>query len=133
MSMCQRLVNNFVKRNGISARVSSACCILIELIFVLMHRCEEFFEIRHGLETLSQLWHQLAFKLRGLLLDKDRNFYNLEAIKGTLSTTNSLKLNKFGWHIIDSQSFPMEVKAQPDLHKICAYSQRKVYTHEGII
>ncbi|KAI9581619.1 hypothetical protein GQX74_012944 [Glossina fuscipes] len=44
----------------------------------------------------------------------------------------SVKLNTFHWHIIDSQSFPMEIKTRPELHKIGAYSQRKVYTHEDI-
>ncbi|XP_037893640.1 chitooligosaccharidolytic beta-N-acetylglucosaminidase-like isoform X2 [Glossina fuscipes] len=43
-----------------------------------------------------------------------------------------VKLNTFHWHIIDSQSFPMEIKARPELHKLGAYSQRKVYTHRDI-
>uniref|UniRef100_A0A1A9WD41 Beta-hexosaminidase n=1 Tax=Glossina brevipalpis TaxID=37001 RepID=A0A1A9WD41_9MUSC len=111
---------------------------------------KNFYGIRHGLETLSQLIvyddirrelqilsnvsldDKPAFKWRGILLDTARNFYSVEAIKRTLDTMASVKLNTFHWHIIDSQSFPMEVKARPELHKIGAYSQRKVYTHEDI-
>uniref|UniRef100_A0A1A9UTR0 Beta-hexosaminidase n=1 Tax=Glossina austeni TaxID=7395 RepID=A0A1A9UTR0_GLOAU len=113
-------------------------------------RATTFFGIRHGLETLSQLIvyddirrelqilanvslsDKPAFKWRGILLDTARNFYSVKAIKRTLDAMASVKLNTFHWHIIDSQSFPMEVKTQPELYKIGAYSQRKVYTHEDI-
>lgn len=43
-----------------------------------------------------------------------------------------VKLNTFHWHITDSHSFPMELKSQPELYKLGAYSPRKVYTHEDI-
>uniref|UniRef100_A0A1A9VDI0 Beta-hexosaminidase n=1 Tax=Glossina austeni TaxID=7395 RepID=A0A1A9VDI0_GLOAU len=88
-------------------------------------RAENFFGIRHGLETLSQLIvyddikHELqilanvslsdkpAFKWRGLMLDTARHFYSVKSIKRTL--------------------------ARPELHRLGAYSQRKVYTHQDII
>lgn len=44
-----------------------------------------------------------------------------------------VKLNTFHWHITDSQCFPMEIKARPELHRLGAYSQRKIYTHQDII
>lgn len=43
-----------------------------------------------------------------------------------------VKLNTFHWHITDSHSFPFEVKSQPELHKLGAYAQHKIYTHEDI-
>ncbi|KAL9896426.1 chitooligosaccharidolytic beta-N-acetylglucosaminidase-like isoform 1-T2 [Glossina fuscipes fuscipes] len=113
-------------------------------------RAKNFFGIRHGLETLSQLIvyddikHELqilgnvslsdkpAFKWRGLMLDTARHFYSVKSIKRTLDAMAMVKLNTFHWHIIDSQSFPMEIKARPELHKLGAYSQRKVYTHRDI-
>uniref|UniRef100_A0A1A9WKE8 beta-N-acetylhexosaminidase n=1 Tax=Glossina brevipalpis TaxID=37001 RepID=A0A1A9WKE8_9MUSC len=112
---------------------------------------KNFFGIRHGLETLSQLMiyndiqeelqilakvslkDKPAFKWRGIMLDTARNFYSVEAIKRTLDTMALVKLNTLHWHITDSQSFPMEVRAQPELYKIGAYSQKKVYSHENII
>lgn len=44
-----------------------------------------------------------------------------------------VKLNTFHWHITDSASFPLEVKSQPELYKLGAYSPRKVYSHEDIV
>lgn len=43
-----------------------------------------------------------------------------------------VKLNTFHWHITDTHSFPLEIKSQPSLHKLGAYSQRHVYTHEDV-
>uniref|UniRef100_A0A034VP89 Beta-hexosaminidase n=1 Tax=Bactrocera dorsalis TaxID=27457 RepID=A0A034VP89_BACDO len=109
-----------------------------------------YFGARHGLETLSQLIvyddirreHQLltkveiedapVYKWRGILLDTSRHFYSVDAIKRTLDALAMVKLNTFHWHITDSQSFPLEVKSHPELHKLGAYSPNKVYTHEQI-
>ncbi|XP_036337768.1 chitooligosaccharidolytic beta-N-acetylglucosaminidase-like [Rhagoletis pomonella] len=43
-----------------------------------------------------------------------------------------VKLNTFHWHITDSQSFPLEIKSHPELHRFGAYSPSKVYTHDKI-
>ncbi|XP_067646594.1 chitooligosaccharidolytic beta-N-acetylglucosaminidase [Eurosta solidaginis] len=109
-----------------------------------------YFGARHGIETLSQLLiyddirRELqilarvliedapAFKWRGLLLDTSRNFFTVKSIKRTLDAMAMVKLNTFHWHITDSHSFPFELKSQPDMYKLGAYSQRKVYSHEDI-
>ncbi|XP_036338176.1 chitooligosaccharidolytic beta-N-acetylglucosaminidase [Rhagoletis pomonella] len=106
-----------------------------------------YFGARHGLETLSQLliYDDIrreiqilaradiddgpAFKWRGLLLDTSRNFFSVKSIKRTLDAMAMVKLNTFHWHITDSHSFPLEVKSQPELYKLGAYSPRKVYSH----
>ncbi|XP_005185491.1 chitooligosaccharidolytic beta-N-acetylglucosaminidase [Musca domestica] len=111
---------------------------------------QNYFGARHAFETLSQLivyddirreMQMLAkasiedgpaFKWRGLLLDTSRNFYSTKAIKRTLDAMAMVKLNTFHWHITDSHSFPLEVKARPELYKLGAYSPRKVYTHQDI-
>ncbi|KAI9579577.1 hypothetical protein GQX74_006112 [Glossina fuscipes] len=43
-----------------------------------------------------------------------------------------LKLNTFHWHLIDGQSFSMEIKTRSELCKYGVYSLRKIYTHKDI-
>ena len=42
------------------------------------------------------------------------------------------KLNVFHWHITDSESFPMFLKAFPQISKAGAYSDNEVYSIEDI-
>ncbi|XP_023943280.2 chitooligosaccharidolytic beta-N-acetylglucosaminidase [Bicyclus anynana] len=109
-----------------------------------------FFGIRHGLETLSQLIvfddiknHLLiardvtiddkpAYPYRGILLDTARNYYSLESIMATIDAMAAVKLNTFHWHITDSQSFPFQSTKRPDLTKYGAYSPAKIYTKDNI-
>lgn len=42
------------------------------------------------------------------------------------------KLNRFHWHITDSQSFPYMSKAFPQLAKYGAYSSKEIYTADDI-
>ncbi|XP_053954917.1 chitooligosaccharidolytic beta-N-acetylglucosaminidase-like [Anastrepha ludens] len=116
-----------------------------------MISANDYFGARHGMETLSQLLvyddirreiqilaqadvnDSPAFKWRGLVLDTSRNYFSVKSIKRTLDAMAMVKLNTFHWHITDSQSFPFQVKSQPELYKLGAYSQRKIYSHEDIV
>lgn len=55
-------------------------------------------------------------------------------VKGRLSgssesVTNGFRqLNVFHWHVVDSQSFPLEVEAFPELSQRGAYDASSVYT-----
>ncbi|KAL0831029.1 hypothetical protein ABMA28_001914 [Loxostege sticticalis] len=109
-----------------------------------------FFGVRHGLETLSQLFvyddirdHLLmvrdviindkpVYPYRGILLDTARNYYSVEAIKRTIEAMAAVKLNTFHWHITDSQSFPFVTSKRPNLYKLGALSPQKVYTKDAI-
>lgn len=109
-----------------------------------------FFGVRHGLETLSQLivYDELKneiviiataeiidepkYKYRGVMLDTNRNYYSVEAIKRTINGLAMQKLNSFHWHISDSNSFPMVLKSHPEMSKVGAYSPQKVYTESDI-
>lgn len=113
-------------------------------------RADNFFGLRNGLETLSQLivfddikQHLLiardasiddkpVYPYRGILLDTARNFIEVEVIKDTLEAMALVKLNAFHWHITDSQSFPLESSRQPELSKYGAYSPSKVYNAKMI-
>lgn len=66
------------------------------------------------------------------MLDTSRNYFTVEAIKRTLIGMAHSKLNRFHWHISDSQSFPYVSKAYPQLAQYGAYSSREIYTADDI-
>merc|ERR1712168_745668 len=109
-----------------------------------------YFGARHGLETLSQMIaycfesnslmivdtatikDQPKFPYRGLLVDTARNFIPISSIKANLEAMAASKLNTFHWHITDSHSFPMFMRAYPKMHHYGAYDPSKVYTPQDI-
>lgn len=66
------------------------------------------------------------------MLDTSRNYFTVDAIKRTLVGMAHSKLNRFHWHISDSQSFPYVSKAYPQLAQYGAYSSKEVYTFDDI-
>lgn len=101
-----------------------------------------------GLETFSQLctfdygtktvqiykapWYikdKPRFPFRGLLLDTSRHYYPIDIIKQIIESMSYAKLNVLHWHIIDEESFPLEVPAYPKLWK-GAYTKWERYTVE---
>ncbi|XP_073293188.1 beta-hexosaminidase 1 [Primulina huaijiensis] len=99
-----------------------------------------------GLETLSQLcdfdyetkdielyqapWYiqdKPRFTYRGLLLDTSRHYLPIEIIKQAIDSMSYAKLNVLHWHIIDEESFPLEVPTYPNLWK-GAYTKWERYT-----
>ncbi|GER42426.1 beta-hexosaminidase [Striga asiatica] len=99
-----------------------------------------------GLETLSQLctydygtktvklynapWYvrdKPRFIYRGLLLDTSRHYLPVEVIKQVIESMSYAKLNVLHWHIIDEESFPLEVPMYPNLWK-GAYTKWERYT-----
>ncbi|KAI0349990.1 N-acetylhexosaminidase [Trametes cingulata] len=103
-----------------------------------------------GLTTFEQLWYSNsqgtkyllsaplfvedapAFPYRGFSLDTSRNFYPVADILRTLDAMSWVKLSVLYWHVIDSQSFPLEVEAFPELSAKGAYSAAEVYTRNDI-
>ncbi|GLT50891.1 hypothetical protein SLA2020_243460 [Shorea laevis] len=69
------------------------------------------------------------FAYRGLLLDTSRHYLPTEVIKQIIESMSYAKLNVLHWHIIDEQSFPLEVPTYPNLWK-GAYSKWERYTVE---
>lgn len=68
-----------------------------------------------------------VYPYRGVMLDTARNYFNLDSIKRTLRAMSATKLNRFHWHITDSQSFPYVSKSHPELAEHGAYNPLKVY------
>jgi hexosaminidase len=43
-----------------------------------------------------------------------------------------VKINTFHWHVVDSQSFPLEVPGFPEISAKGAYSSADVYTQSDV-
>jgi hexosaminidase len=101
-----------------------------------------------GLETFSQLctydygsksvqlykapWFikdKPKFAYRGLMLDTSRHYLPIDVIKHVIDSMTYAKLNVLHWHIIDEQSFPLEVPSYPKLWK-GSYTKWERYTVE---
>ena len=52
---------------------------------------------------------------RGLMLDSSRHFLPVKSIKKMIDGLMFNKMNVLHWHITDGDSFPIEVKNQPEL------------------
>ncbi|KAL5482321.1 NAG1_2 [Sanghuangporus weigelae] len=102
-----------------------------------------------GLTTFGQLWYTVddtvfaygfpleitdspAFPYRGFMLDTARNYFPVSDIQRTLDAMSWVKLNQFHWHIVDSQSFPLQVAAFPELSGSAAYSSAFVYSAQDV-
>jgi N-acetyl-beta-hexosaminidase len=66
------------------------------------------------------------------MLDTSRHYFSVESIKRTLVAMSHSKLNRFHWHLTDSQSFPFVSKYYPELAKYGAYSSNEVYTRDDM-
>ncbi|WCJ19515.1 beta-hexosaminidase 1 [Euphorbia peplus] len=101
-----------------------------------------------GLETFSQLcifeygtkavqiykapWYiqdKPRFAYRGLMLDTSRHYLPVDIIKQVIESMSYAKFNVLHWHIIDEQSFPLEVPTYPKLWE-GSYTKWERYTVE---
>lgn len=100
----------------------------------------------HALSTLEQLveWDKTQslpfierqvyiadrplYPYRGVLLDTARNFYTVKSILRQLDAMALSKLNVFHWHLVDTQSWPLELAVSYPEMALDAYSPASVYT-----
>lgn len=68
---------------------------------------------------------QPAFSWRGVMLDPARHFINKQEIKQALDAMAIHKINTFHWHLVDDQSWCLEITNFPNLTAIAAF-------HKGI-
>ncbi|KZT64170.1 glycoside hydrolase family 20 protein [Daedalea quercina L-15889] len=102
-----------------------------------------------GLTTFEQLWYEYqgtvyainapvtiedepAYPYRGLLLDTSRNYFPVSDILRTLDAMSLVKLNEFHWHVVDSQSFPLEIPGYEELATYGAYGPDMVYSASDV-
>ncbi|GKZ23773.1 hypothetical protein AbraIFM66951_004139 [Aspergillus brasiliensis] len=68
------------------------------------------------------------YPYRGIMLDTGRNFISVGKIYEQIDGMSLSKLNVLHWHMEDTQSWPIEISAYPEMiHD--AYSSREVYSH----
>ncbi|KAG8981547.1 N-acetyl-glucosamine-6-phosphate deacetylase, partial [Tulasnella sp. 427] len=73
-----------------------------------------------------------AFPHRGILLDTSRNYFPKDDILLTIDAMAWTKLNVLHWHVVDSQSFPLQIPAFPELAEKGAYDSKSIYTVEDV-
>ncbi|THH02698.1 hypothetical protein EW026_g230 [Hermanssonia centrifuga] len=73
-----------------------------------------------------------AYPYRGFMLDTSRNFFPVSDIKRTLDAMSWVKINQFHWHVVDSQSFPLQVPGFTDLASKAAYDSSSVYSPSDV-
>ncbi len=108
--------------------------------------------ILYALETFTQLFYQHSrsdcdvyipnapititdkpkFPYRGLNLDVARSYYPKADIKRTIDALAWNKFNRLHLHATDSQSWPVEIPALPDLAKKGAYGRGLSYSPEDL-
>lgn len=104
--------------------------------------------LAHGLSSLTQLFYTStvgtvytrlapihivdapAFEWRGLNLDVARNFIPVQRIKRIIDVMSWNKMNRLHLHATDSQSWPLEIPALPDLASRGAFACEMTYSVE---
>ncbi|KAI0036191.1 N-acetylhexosaminidase [Vararia minispora EC-137] len=98
-----------------------------------------------GLATFSQMWYtndedtytinapfsiqdSPVYPYRGLLLDTARNFFPVSDIKRMLDVMSWVKMSVLHWHVVDSQSFPLEIPGFINISRLGAYSPSSIYS-----
>jgi hexosaminidase len=66
------------------------------------------------------------------MLDTARNYFPVSDIKRTLDAMSWVKINTFHWHIVDSQSFPLEIPGFTEISDKGAYSSTSVYSQSDV-
>ena len=73
------------------------------------------------------------FPHRGFMVDTSRHFQTLATLHMLLDSMAYAKLNTLHWHVVDDQSFPLQVNSFPGLQGKGAYSLRERYTQYDVV
>ena len=107
--------------------------------------------VLRALETFSQLFYQHSngayfytrsapikitdkpeYDHRGILFDVSRSFFPMASIKRTIDAMSYNKMNRIHLHMTDSQSWPLEIPAMPELHETGAYARGTTYSPRAL-
>jgi hexosaminidase len=69
------------------------------------------------------------YPVRGIMIDSGRNYISKKKIYEQIDGMALSKLNVLHWHMVDAQSWPVELATYPDMTED-AYSAREVYSLE---
>jgi hexosaminidase len=101
-----------------------------------------------GLETFSQLVEvdknyfiantsmmikdKPRFKWRGLMIDSARHFLDLDTILKVIDAMSYSKFNVLHWHMVDAESFPVQIPKYPLLAEKGAYHPSAMFSAEDV-
>jgi len=71
------------------------------------------------------------YPVRGIMIDSGRNFISVPKIKEQIDGMALSKLNVLHWHMVDAQSWPVELEVYPEMADD-AYSDSEVYTKDTL-
>ncbi|KAK5993809.1 Beta-hexosaminidase [Cladobotryum mycophilum] len=71
------------------------------------------------------------YPYRGVMVDTGRNFISVNKIYEQIDGLALSKMNILHWHITDSQSWPIQINAYPQVTKD-AYSANEIYTPQNV-
>ena len=72
----------------------------------------------------------IAYSYRGLMLDTARHYLSIPTLIAHLDLMAFNKLNTLHVHIVDDQSWPLEMKSHPELQQNGAFSSRHTYSQK---
>jgi hexosaminidase len=72
------------------------------------------------------------FPWRGILIDTSRHYLSVKKILQIIDALSYNKMNTLHWHMVDAQSFPVEIKSFPLLSQKGAYDRRAIYTQNDM-
>jgi hexosaminidase len=72
------------------------------------------------------------YPYRGIMIDSGRNFISLKKIYEQIDGMALSKLNVLHWHLVDAQSWPVELKTLPMMTKD-SYSAREIYSQASFV
>lgn len=74
-----------------------------------------------------------TFPWRGLNVDTARTFKPLALLKRTIDALLYNKMNRLHWHVTDSQTWPLEIPALPELANKGAYTATQKYSPADVV
>jgi hexosaminidase len=81
------------------------------------------------IEQPVSIQDQPLYPVRGIMIDTGRNFITKKKILEQIDGMSLSKLNVLHWHLIDSQSWAVEIKAYPEMTED-AYSDNEIFTQD---
>jgi len=108
--------------------VARALATLVQLV----RKAPENFGYYHITHLPIEINDNPRYSFRGLMVDTSRRFYSTEILKEVIEYMALAKFNVFHWHIVDDDSFPMELQSRPTITENGAFSENEVYTKDDI-
>ena len=71
------------------------------------------------------------YPYRGVMIDTGRNYISIAKIYEQIDGMALSKLNVLHWHIVDAQSWPIQIDAYPQMTQ-GAYSTQQIYSHTDV-